>query len=215
MTAKSKAVKKQIENRLLADLQPHPLVSDVHIDPDSSHSKQWQADLTDNGQTNIIEITPAGEVISGLQWFLAARELDSDEVCVWVRTDLGDEEIAIRTLEAKFNNLPLTKLAKVRTLVQLRDRQKAKAFREEYGEESIRPPLLEDREALRKVLKEIYPAKHQRSLDRWACVLNAPMEVQDAVDRGDLKLAVAGRVSKKGNKTQQEIARRICAGEDP
>jgi len=215
MTTTDKPLKKQIERRLLADLQPHPLLSDIQLDPDSSHFKQWQADLADNGQTNIIEITPDGDVIGGLQWFLAAQELEYDHVRVWVRSDLSDEEAAIRALESTYNNLPLSGLAKARTLVALRDRQKAKDFREAYGPESVRRPLLRNREALRKVLKELHPEKSERSLDRYACVLNTPVEVQDAVDRGELKLAVAGRVSKRGDKLQKEIARRLRAGEEP
>jgi len=215
MTAKDKPIKKQIENRLVADLQPHPLISDVHFDPESSLSKQLQADLIDNGQTNIIEVTPDGDVISGLQWFHAAQDLGWDQVRIWVRTDLDDEEVAIRALEAKYNNLPLAGFAKARTLVDLRDRQQRREYREEYNEECPWPPLLQRRSALRTVLREMYPDLNVRSLNRRACVLNTPVEVQDAVDRKQLKLEVGGRVARKNSRIQNEIARRIRAGEDP
>lgn len=214
MAAKVKP-KKQIENRLVVDLQPHPIHGDVHIDPKSPLSKHSQADLADNVQTSVIEVTADGEVITGLPLFLAAQELDRELVRVWVRTDLDDEEVAIRALEAKFNTLPLTDLARARTLVELRELPRRRRVREAYGEEFSGRPILQNRELLRNLLAEVFPQLKARSLDRWACLLNTPIEVQDAFERKQLKLEVAGRVSRKGDKIQREIARRIRAGEDP
>ena len=52
-----------------------------------------------------------------------------------------------------------------------------------------------------------------RSVNRYLLVLTAPPAVQQAFDRNEITLVNAGKVALLAKKDQQEIARRIAAGE--
>jgi len=67
-------------------------------------------------------------------------------------------------------------------------------------------------------LRDVIAAKlggSGRNAERYLHVLDAPIEVQQAFDRGDVSLVQASRVSGLGPDVQERIATMIRDGEDP
>ena len=155
-----------------------------------------------------IEITPDGTIIDGHQRVRAARELEWDEITVWVRDDIAGDQDAIdrRHLDANRNRRHLDPLDKVRLARRLAEME----LRRSPGGDSS----TQEQEELRdRVGGRIgYSGRHAQ---RLLSILSTPMAVQRAFSRGKLPLVHADKVSRLGWTKQKQIAEEIEAGGGP
>jgi ParB-like chromosome segregation protein Spo0J len=196
------------------DLKPHRLQNVAITDVDDATLERLKIDLDKNGQQQAIEITPDDVIVDGAQRRRAAIQLGWEQVRVWIRSDLTDElAVEKRFIEANLNRRQMTKLEMARAYVAMKDTERRQRAKQRFGDSCKLPPLIKQRDDLRNVLGKLFGCSG-RTLDRYACVLNAPIEVQQAFQRGELKLEEAGRVALYSESRQQQIAERIRSGED-
>lgn len=158
-------------------------------------------DMQANGQLTPVEITADGTIIAGTGRVQAARLLGWDAVTVWVRNDLqSDAEVELRLIEDNDNRRQLTPLTRAR-LAKRKWELEGKSARRGEG-------LLRDQ--LGKILD-----MSGRHLDRYLRVLDAPIEVQQALDRKQLPLIEAAKVAGLGSDMQEKIAQQIRQGISP
>ena len=196
------------------DLKPHPLQNVIVTDVDDATLARLRADLARNGQLQPVEITADDTTIDGHQRVRAAIQLGWERIDVWIRDDLADDAaVEKRFLEANLNRRQMSKLEMARAYVALKDNEQRQRRMQKHGDACQHTPLLEARGDLRDKLASIFGCSG-RTLDRYACVLNTPIEVQQAFERGELKLEEAGRVSHYSKAKQLKVAESIRAGED-
>jgi ParB-like chromosome segregation protein Spo0J len=80
---------RKIEKRKLSDLRPHPLQAQVFHDTRGEELARLAEDIKANGLNCPVEITPENVIICGHRRVKAARQLNWDEIEVWVRQDPG------------------------------------------------------------------------------------------------------------------------------
>jgi ParB/RepB/Spo0J family partition protein len=169
-------------------------------------------DLAENmrkhGLQHPVEATPDGVVIVGHQRVRAARMLGWKEIDVIVRHDLaaeGEAAVERRFVEDNFVRRQLSPLSRARCiqrLMELERGQSAVSFGPTQRER------LKARIAARMGLSA-------RSVSRYLLILEAPVEVQAAFDKGDIPLTTAGKFALLSKTQQAEAARRLAAGEKP
>jgi ParB-like chromosome segregation protein Spo0J len=197
---KPKKSERRLETRRSQDLSPHPLQNQLLADLNEHEFQTLVDDIERNGQLQEIEITVDDVIIDGHQRVRAALALGLDEVLVWVRDDLQDEEaIEQRFIEANFNRRQLSKL------------DQARCYRRWRQIERCRDDVKGD---LRDFVAERFGVSG-RTLDRWDRLLNTPIEVQRAWEADKLTLAVAGRVADLSAAKQSKISNAIRKGGDP
>jgi len=192
---------KHIEKRKLDSLKPHPR-QNQNFDPHTDETiRSLAKDMQANGQLTPVEITADGTLIAGCGRVQAVRLLGWDEVAVWVRDDLkSDADVELRLIEDNDNRRQLTPLGKAR-LAKRRWELQGKSSKRGEG-------LLRDQ--LGKILD-----MSGRNLDRYLRVLEAPIEVQQALDRKQLPLVEAKKVAGLARDVQEKIAEQIRNGEPP
>jgi len=184
-------------------LKPHPKQSKHFADLSEAEFKALVRDLKKNGQTTPVEILVDETIVAGHQRVRAAKQLKWEKVRVWVREDLGEAGSAAseeRLLEENLNRRQLSRLGQARLYCRLRELAK------DQGRKEVGP--------LRDVLAKRFDVTG-RTLERWVKVLDAPVEVQQAVDRGELSMTQGIQVAKLSLEKQQAIVKRLQAGEDP
>jgi ParB-like chromosome segregation protein Spo0J len=202
------ATTKRLERRKLADLKPHPrqagLFHDAHHDPED---KDLAEDMRLNGLQCPVEALPDGTVVCGHRRTRAARSLGWDEIDVWVRDDLVDrpEAAELRLIEDNLNRRHLGPLELARCYRRLKELAQG-------------TPRAELRECQQGDVRDVIAQRlggSGRNLDRYLKVLGAPPAVQRAVEAKELSLQDGGAVAFLPKQTQEDIARRIEAGEKP
>ena len=168
---------RRIETRHPKDLLPHPLQNELLADLGEHELQSLADDMGRNGQLQVIEITEDNVIIDGHQRVRAALKLGLDEVSVWVRDDLKDDEaVEKRFIEANFNRRQMSKLDQARCYRRLRQIERCR--------DDVKGDL-------RDFVAERFGVSG-RTLDRWDRLLNTPIEVQRAWEADKLTLAVAG-----------------------
>jgi len=191
---------RRIETRHPEDLSPHPLQNELLADLGEHELQSLADDMGRNGQLQVIEITEDNVIIDGHQRVRAAMKLGLDEVSVWVRDDLKDDEaVEKRFIEANLNRRQMSKL------------DQARCYRRWKQIERCRDDVKGD---LRDFVAERFGISG-RTLDRWDRLLNTPIEVQRAWEADKLTLAVAGRVADLSAAKQSKISNAIRKGGDP
>ena len=203
---KKSGSKRRIVRRPIKSLKSHRsqadlfgLVSDVEIE-------QLADDMKRNGQRVAIEILPDGTIVCGHQRVRAAKLLGWEEIRCWVRDDLekaGDVAIDKRLIEDNLNRRQMTPLAVARCYLHLREMERDGWNAREDAEGDLRDHLA-DRFNL-----------SGRQLDRYAKMLDAPIEIQRAFERGELGQNQVLAVVKLDADEQHEIAKCIEDGEAP
>ncbi len=191
-----------LENRLVADLKPHPS-NTIFGDLPDAELKELADDLAQRGQQHPIDILPDGTIVGGHQRWLAAQILGWTTIRCRVRYDLaraGEDAIEEYLLRDNFCRRQLTPLAAARVYRRLKSLAK-KNGRRFKGD-------------VRDFIAARF-GKSGRTLDRWARLLDAPIEVQNAVNEGKLKLLDGCRVVALPPEVQANIAEKILAGADP
>ena len=161
-----------------------------------------------NGLRVPVETLPDCTIVADHQRVQAAKLLGWTEIDVVVRRDLAEAGPA--AVEAAFitDNLhrrhlsPLGKAMCFKRLIEL--------------ESGSRAGGLFDKQADR--LKEVIAERmglSPRSVSRCLLIRKCPVAVQQAFDRGDLTLTEAGKVALMPPRAQDEVGRRITAGEKP
>jgi ParB-like chromosome segregation protein Spo0J len=191
----------------LNKLRPHPANAMLYPKRSRQEIDDLATDLAKHGQTEPVEVTPDGIIISGHTRWLAAQQLGWPTLKCWVRHDLaeaGAHAIELRLIEANLCKRRMSRLDVARSFQRLKSLARGKgkydATRKVRGD-------------VRDLLAERFGLSG-RSLDRWLQVLELPLPVQVAFDDGKLPLTLAVKVDALEAEVQATIARRIQAGEN-
>jgi len=190
----------------IAGLKDHPRQDEMFGNVDDAELDALAENMRKHGQRDPVEITSAGVIIAGHQRVRAARRLGWKEVAVVVRRDLeaeGPDAVERHFVEDNFVRRQLGPLAKARCIRRLMELEEGTAvgrFRFTKKEE------LKGRIARRMKLS-------LRSVNRYLLLLDTPEAIQAAFDRGEVPLVTAGKVALLKKSAQEDIARRIAAGE--
>jgi hypothetical protein len=199
-------MKKRIIMRDISKLKPNRRQSVLFRDLSESELEALAADLKKNGLVSPIEILPDGTIICGHQRVLAAKRLSWTEIRCWVRDDLakaGDEAVERRLIEDNFNRRQLGRLEIGRCYKRLRDLERGNGRRTWNGQGELCNFL-----AKRFDLSG-------RTLDRYAKILDAPLEIQRAFEADKLPLVLAARFPGLPEGIQRKIVATIKAGQNP
>jgi ParB-like chromosome segregation protein Spo0J len=196
---------RRLERRPLDSLTPHPKQREVFCDLGDDEVQYLAEDMDRNGQLVPIEISPAGTIICGHRRVAAAKRQGWQDIECWVRYDLeeqGEAAITSRFIEDNLERRQLSHLGIARCYRQLKQigrvghggEDKAGDLRDSFGERF---------------------GMSGRSLDRLAKMLETPMAVQNAYERGELTQGQILSIVKLDADIQQAIAERIAEGEKP
>ena len=101
---------KRIESRRLEHLKSHPRQAELFSDLNEAEFERLKQSLGE-GLNVPIEITQDNVVIDGHQRLRAARELGWEDIQVWVRDDLPNQQaIDQRHIEANLDRRQLTRI---------------------------------------------------------------------------------------------------------
>jgi ParB/RepB/Spo0J family partition protein len=197
---------KQIDFRSVADLKASPLQGGLFHDVSDRELEELMADIADHGLDHPIEVLPDGAVIDGHQRLRAIERLGWSKVRVLVRHDLEGDPTAVelRMIEANTHRRqldPLDRARLARRLMEITRQRRGQPCGDEPGE-------------LREVVGKILNCSG-RQVQRRLNILNAPMQVQEAVSAGRLGQGPAEKVARLDRQAQEAIARAIRAGGDP
>jgi len=192
----------------IAKLKDHPKQAEMFGDVSDADLEALAANMREHGQRDPVEITPDGTVIAGHQRVRAAGRLGWKKVDVVVRHDLaalGSEAIERRFVEDNFVRRQLSPLARakcIKRLMELEEGRTAAKFGATKKEE------LKNRIAKRMELS-------LRSVNRYLLLLDTPVAIQAAFDKGEIPLVVAGKIALLDKLKQADIAKRVAVGENP
>jgi ParB/RepB/Spo0J family partition protein len=162
------------------------------------------SDIADRGLQHPIELTPAGKIIAGRKRWMACLKLGMSKVPCRIRHDLaaaGEDAMMEHLLADNLVRSQLRPLERARAYAALKELTRTRAGKQLNGD--VRD----------EVAKSL--GKSGRSLDRLARVLQAPREVQDALDLRKLTLKEANAVVNLPSAQQQELAGMNAAGDAP
>ena len=198
--------KNQIVTRKLAALKPHSKQAGLFGNMSAVELDELAADLDRNGLLHEVEILPDGTIIAGHQRVRAAKKLGWTKIKCWVRADLaeaGDEAVELRLIEDNLNRRQLGLLAQIRCYVRAKELAQS-------GQSSGNQVRGDVRDQIAKRFN-----KSGRTLDRWAALLRVPIELQRAVDAGQVPIVAASKVAGLDKDLQKRVTKRIRAGEPP
>jgi ParB family chromosome partitioning protein len=189
----------------LSCLKPHPLQAALFGDISEAELAALAADMEKRGQRQSVEVLPDGTVIAGHQRLRAAKLLGWKEVEVKVRHDLADAGDNASEAELIRDNLyrrHLNPLARARSIARLMEietdsRGRSQSFSKE--------------EVLAAVAAQL--GLSVRSVRRYLLVLEAPVGVQWAFERGEVDLKKAGNIAMLPKWDKEKIGQRLEAGE--
>ena len=188
----------------IGKLKAHPRQQHIFGDLPEAELDALAEDIKLNGQRDPVEILPDGTLVSGHQRLLAAKKLKWTHIDVIVRSDLAQAGEA--AVETHFINSNLLRR-------QLSPLGKARAIRRLLEIPKGRVNYLQRAELKEKLARRLDMTP--RNVNRYLAVIEAPVPVQVAFDRGKLSLVIAGRVGSLSRPDQTAIAERITAGEPP
>jgi ParB/RepB/Spo0J family partition protein len=195
-----------VQKRPVDKLRDHPRQRELFPDLSDEQLKELAADMEANGLQHPIEILPDGTIVAGHQRVRAARLLDWREIDAIVRQDLAAEgDTAVEAYLVRDNMLrrhlrPLGKARCVQAMIEI-----------ESGGVGSKLGWREFARLKRCIADQL--GMTDRNVNRYLLVLKTPMVVQEAFDRGELTLTIAGRVALLYRHEQAGIAKRIADGE--
>lgn len=202
-----KTPSKTVQRRKISKLRSHPKQDTIFGDVPPQELDALASDMAEHGQRDPVEILPDGTIIAGHQRVRAAKKLRWTEVDVIVRHDLvaaGEAAIEAYFVTSNLIRRQLTPLARARCIRRLLEVETGTATRHQN---------CWDRDELKRRVGQAM-GMSARNVSRYLLVLDAPIEVQHALDRGEIKLTDAGKVAMLAATVQAEIAERIAAGEN-
>jgi hypothetical protein len=212
-----KVDKSQWERKRLkiSSLKPHPDQDELYGGTTTlAQDQAFARDLMDRGQLDAVHVMPfpnaAGleqcTVLDGWRRVTGSKANGETGVDCYIRHDLADAtaaEVAVAFAKFNPNRRQLSRLALARNISY-----QIKAQRGHPGELGWR-----DREKLKKQVGEQL-GLDVRTINRYLLVLEAPIEVQRAYDRGEVTLVDAGKVALLSKQQQRQIPEQIAAGGD-
>lgn len=173
-----------VEDFPLAKLKDHPKQNFYFQPATEAEVKKLAANLKRNTQTDAVEITPSGLIISGHKRVMAARFLGWTTIRVLVRYDLAGDEAGIeyRLIEANEDRRHLSTFERARLqyrMFKLRSDENSRKARGEINDE------------LANTLGITV-----RQVSRYIRLFDGPQELQDAVQDGRLRVSHAFAVLK-------------------
>jgi hypothetical protein len=187
-------------------LQPHPQEATIFGGVPEAEVAALAAGMDKDGLRQRVEILPDGTVIAGYPCVLAARCLGWSVIDVTVCGDLaaaGPTAVELHLLTSNVIRRQLRPLGRARCV---------RRFMELEQERTVAPSGSASEEALKaRVGERIGLAV--RSVDRYLLLLRTPPEVQAAFDADAITLDAASEVAVLDGPAQEEVARRIAAGE--
>ncbi len=194
------------EKWALGRLRENPLQGRYFGDVSAYDLKTLAANIALRGLKQPIEVLPDGTILNGHMRLKALRLNGASDAAVLVRYDLAGADEATRErvfIEENLLRRQLDPLAKARAVLGLFLAEKKKPRARLYGRDEA--------EARDRVGQAI--GMSGRNLNRYFAVLSTPTEVQEALRAGTLPLVMAARVAGLPAGVQQQIARRVAAGE--
>lgn len=185
-------------------LKDHPQQRLIFGDVTDAELRALAEDMREHGQRVPVEVLPSSVVVCGHQRVRAAKLLGWTRIEVKIRYDLeaaGNGAVLEALISDNLYRQHLSPLARARSMQYLLEAAGTK-----YADE--RKELLKAQIAERLHLSA-------RSVSRYLLVLRTPRPIQDAFDRNQITLIDAGRVALLPEDVQQELAKRIEAGEKP
>ena len=171
----------------IANLKKHPKQADMFADP-TEHEVKELAESMKAGLDHPIEILPDGTIICGHRRTAAARLLGWTTIPAIVRNDLANNPVAAETrlIEENLNRRQMTPMQIARCYAALK---KLAGQRARVGLDQV------ERRDVRDSIGESLGLSG-RQLDRYLLLIeHCPVEVQQAVDRGDLGIVAANFVA--------------------
>ena len=194
-----------IETRPVAKLRPHPRQHELFGTPSADVVEAMAQSIKSEGLMHALEILPDGTVVCGHTRLAAVKKLRWKDVACIVLHELaaqGDEAIVQYLVRDNVERRQMTKLQRARVTLMLEGRTANQIRKHGLSEE--------DRNRVGILLQ-----MSGRNLSRWVRVLSTPIEVQNAVDRGELTLGQAGQVGHLRQEDQETIAWAIREGTPP
>lgn len=198
--------KKKATKWKISKLKKHPLQDEYFGDVPDAELEALAADMRQRGQRQPVEILPDGTIVAGHQRVRAAKLLGWREVEVIIRDDLpeqGEAEVESELIRDNLLRRFLPGLARAKCIKRCMELESGGKLNNKKTEEMKS-----------KIAAQLHISP--RNLNRYLLALEAPTIIQQAFDRGNITLINAGKVAllaKTDKKTQQEIVRRIEAGE--
>lgn len=200
-----KSEKWPIEKWSLESLKEHPRQAELFGDMPDEELHQLAAHMEVNDLEKPLHIRPDGVVIAGHQRLRAAKYLGWAEIDVIVRSDLdeaGDSAVEKHLIEDNLIRRQLTPLGRARCIKALFEIEEGGSLDWNFMARAQRKETIGRRLGM-----------SPRNVNRYLAVLTAPKEIQDAFDRGEIKLVDAGMVGSLPESVQQQIVARIRDGE--
>jgi ParB family chromosome partitioning protein len=196
----------EVQKWEISKLKRHPRQEEIFGDLPDAELRALADDMRRRGQQQPIEIRPSGEVICGHQRVRAARLLGWTTIDAIVRHDLdekGDHAVEAHFLSDNLHRRQLSPLGRARCIKRLMEI--------ESGSRTGSLGWKKREELKASIAKQLNLSP--RSVSRYLLITAAPAAVQRAFDGNQITLIAAGRVALLPKSVQQEIARRISAGE--
>jgi ParB/RepB/Spo0J family partition protein len=193
--------------RKLNLLKEHPQQNALFGDVSDEELASLAEHIEQHGLQHPVEIAPDGTIITGHQRVRAARRLGWTEIEVVIRHDLAQADPAIieaHLINDNFVRRQLSPLGRGRCIKRLMELEVGRSA-DRFG--STKREKLKARIASQMKLS-------LRTVSRYLLVLQAPTAVQQAFDRAELPLIVAGKVAMLSQTEQALIAKRIENGEN-
>lgn len=188
----------------IANLKKHPKQADMFADP-TEHEVKELAESMKAGLDHPIEILPDGTIICGHRRTAAARLLGWTTIPAIVRNDLANNPVAaeMRLIEENLNRRQMTPMQIARCYWRLK------------RIEGWSASGLRGNRDLRDLIAKKFSLSG-RQLDRYLRVIeHCPLEVQQAVDRGELGIMPANDVAGMSKKDKERVAAAIRKGMRP
>jgi hypothetical protein len=193
------------EEREVSCLRPHRLLESLPGGPEGPAPAGAGSGPSQQGHPRIL---PDGTVLAGLRWVLAAKEAGRKKVRVVVRGDPADLDqasiglyvVALHVHDFRLDWLDLGGCfrAWVRWKKTLRSTPHGRALAAKHNE----------------LIRQLFDIS-RRELERCACVLDAPLTIQDSFRSGNLPLTTAIRILGRPGYGQRAIAAAIEQGACP
>lgn len=187
----------------VSSLHPHPLQALTYTPCTDEEDRALMVSLRDEGQKDPVIILPDNTILDGHRRVTLLKQLGISDVWVDVRHDLANADpdvIEQAFLQYNFNRRQLHPLDMARIARRLYELEKDRPFKQlSPGKQN------EARDRVGKLLGGV----SGRNLQRYMNVLKTPVEVQNAVKAGHLKLMLAEKIAGLPAEVQNEIGVQI------
>jgi ParB/RepB/Spo0J family partition protein len=185
----------------VSELRPHPKQHVYFSDVPQHEVDELVADMSRNGQRYPVDILPDGTIVCGHRRLQAAEILNWTEIDAIILDIIDEAEIERRLIEDNLSRRQLGPVGLARIYKALKETERRRGGAGNDGD-------LRDRLAKRLGIRS------GRTLDRNLRILEAPREVQDAVESRLISRSTAERVLLLTKANRERLAAEIRAGAD-